>query len=63
MAIVAVYESSTGTGKAYICDDYFVKTKEEADQIMRNIADIYVRSQLKKRRKEFEASRQKELSP
>lgn len=56
MAIIAEYQ--IGNGMAYICDDYFVKTKGEADEILENISGIYVQSQLNKRRKEFEATRQ-----
>jgi len=41
MAIVAVYKSGNCT--AYFDDSCCVKTQEEIDRILKNVADIYVR--------------------
>lgn len=53
MAIVAEYHF--GNTRCYIDDTYVVKTKEENDQILKNVARIWGEAEMKQRRRELEA--------
>ena len=58
MAIVMVIDNGPGIPPTYIDDSCCVKTKEENDQILKRVGEIYYEAMLKKYMEESESDRQ-----